>query len=415
MATISRAVRISVKNRNALNYTVLRECWLTDSRQKPHVWGEGKTTSQPNKGLPQMSHELTIRQNGTVEMAYTGQVGWHGLGNELQAGASIEEWISAAGMDWRIKRARVQYATAHNQDTSEYIAFDGRVVLFRDDTKAGLGIVSNDYKVVQPREVLEFFRDLTESAGMTLETAGTLFGGKRFWAMAAIGDSEAIGDPRDKVKPYLLLSTACDGSMATEGRYTSIRVVCNNTLGFARSAGKESVKVTHRTKFDAGEVKKELGLDKAHNEFQKAMTEFRALAATPLERKQMVGLTVGLLHPKFHEYDEKKQDKVLRSQAVTNVNELAFGKAIGSGMAGTDRTAWQWLNAVTEYVDHHKRSDSVDNRVANAWFGQGEQVKERALELALATVNGPTQYVNQASHDATSSLLDAVLAATPQI
>jgi Domain of unknown function (DUF932) len=45
------------------------------------------------------------------------------------------------------------------------------------------------------RAVLEFFRDLTEAAGFTLETAGVLFGGKRFWALASIGAEAAIADP----------------------------------------------------------------------------------------------------------------------------------------------------------------------------------------------------------------------------
>src|SRR6202044_3294118 len=103
----------------------------------------------------------------------------------------------------------------------------------------------DNFKIVQPGAVLEFFRDLTAAAGFTLETAGTLFGGKRFWALAAIGETASIADPADKMKGYLLLSTACDGSMATEARYTTVRVVCNNTLSSARSAGAK-VRVTHR-------------------------------------------------------------------------------------------------------------------------------------------------------------------------
>lgn len=38
-----------------------------------------------------MSHEITLA-NGKHEMAYVGKTPWHGLGQSLQAGASIETW-----------------------------------------------------------------------------------------------------------------------------------------------------------------------------------------------------------------------------------------------------------------------------------------------------------------------------------
>lgn len=58
---------------------------------------------------------------------------------------------------------------------------------------------------------------------------------------------------------YLLLATACDGSLATTAQFTSIRVVCNNTLAIALSGGKNVVKVPHSTTFEPDRVKQELG------------------------------------------------------------------------------------------------------------------------------------------------------------
>nr|WP_254436462.1 DUF932 domain-containing protein [Halomonas meridiana] len=50
-------------------------------------------------------------------------------------------------------------------------------------------------------------------------------------------------------------------------------------------------------------------------------------------------------------------------------------------------TAWGLLNAVTEYVDHDKRARSNDTRMDSAWFGQGAQLKQEALNTALALVS----------------------------
>jgi hypothetical protein len=44
------------------------------------------------------------------------------------------------------------------------------------------------------------------------------------------------------------------------------------------------------------------------------------------------------------------------------------------------------LNAVTEYVDHERRARSTEYRLDSAWFGQGAQIKQRALDTALQLV-----------------------------
>jgi phage/plasmid-like protein (TIGR03299 family) len=90
--------------------------------------------------------------------------------------------------------------------------------------------------VVQPREVLEFYRDLTEVAGYELETAGVLKAGRKFWALARTGKSAALKG-NDVVNGYLLLATSCDGTLATVAMPTTVRVVCNNTLTIALRDG----------------------------------------------------------------------------------------------------------------------------------------------------------------------------------
>src|SRR5574344_2947504 len=201
-------------------------------------------------------------------MAYTGQTPWHELGNALPAKQSIDVWVKAAGMDWRIKETPVRYL-ATDDDTglsglyAEPKEFPEQKVLYRSDTKAPLSVVGSRYQVVQPREVLEFYRDLTEVAGYELETAGVLKGGRKFWALARTGKSSALkGD--DVVNGYLLLATSCDGTLATTATPTTVRVVCNNTLSIALKDGVGAVKVPHSTAFDAQAVKRQLGIAVGH-------------------------------------------------------------------------------------------------------------------------------------------------------
>lgn len=120
-----------------------------------------------------MAHELYINLRGKASMAYVNDKPWHGLGQELSAGASIEEWVKEAGMDYEIHASPVKYETPSGIQVME-----NRNVLYRSDTGAHLSVVGDKYKVVQPLEVMEFFRDLTESQQFELETAGVLFNGQ---------------------------------------------------------------------------------------------------------------------------------------------------------------------------------------------------------------------------------------------
>ena len=196
---------------------------------------------------------VTVRKNGKAEMAYVGETPWHGLGNVLKPGASLNTWIKEAGMDWSVDRHAVQFTVNNKLQT-----WDDNHVLYRSDSRKPLAVVSDGYQIVQPRQVMEFFRDLCETNKMTMETAGTLFGGRRYWALARTGHQFAIGG-KDIVKQYVMLATSCDGSMATTGKHTSVRVVCNNTLTAAMK-GHDAIRVRHTSIFDETEVKIELGL-----------------------------------------------------------------------------------------------------------------------------------------------------------
>ena len=364
-----------------------------------------------------MAHALTLRSNGFTEMAFVGETPWHGLGQELTEGASIEEWIAAAGMEWRIQRSKVRYHFGH--DAADFATWDDKHVLFRSDTKAPLGMVSPAYKPVQPREVVEFFRDLVENAGYKLHTAGTIHGGRKLWALAKVAEA-AIG--ADKIGGFLLLSTACDGTMETEARFTTVRVVCNNTLTMARGEGAANVKIGHRSRFDADKVKAQMGL--ATDRFASFMDEADKLAMKKVTQADAESFVRELLRPA-----EKNAAKVAEAVAISTeaaqvaiaqasgsdsdfarllsggvavkatmpaddgkrapkgeaeILRLFAGKGRGSDLESARGTAWGLVNAVTQYVDHESGAKSIDHRLDRAFFGTGEDLKNRAMVAALA-------------------------------
>jgi len=319
-----------------------------------------------------MAHELDF-VNGEAAMAFVGLKAWHGLGQELEPGADLAIWKKAAHMDWNIERAAVQYPIF-----SEQKIFPDKHVLYRSDNGNPLSIVSPNYKIVQPGEVLEFYRDLVGIADMQLETAGVLFGGKRFWALANTGRlAELKGG--DNVKGYLLLSTSCDGTLATTAQFTSIRVVCNNTLSIANKEEANKIRVPHNRVWNAGEVKEELGLiDKGWVKFKDQIT---LLSETPATVNSGIEYLLKLFGDP--EIDAANQSPAVAAKCA-GVWELYKGKGMGAGLEAANGTMWGLLNAVTETIDHHSSHRTGDARMNNSWFGTGNKLKSQAFDLALA-------------------------------
>ena len=351
-----------------------------------------------------MAHELTMN-NGVAEMAYVGDVPWHGLGQRLAAGASMETWLKAAGMEWTIRKAAVRYSA--DRAGNDVRTDDDHVVLVRSDNGRPLGIVSPDYNIVQPGEVLEFFRDLVEGQGFQLETAGTMFGGRRYWALAKITDAVVAG--WDKIGGYLLFTTSADGSFASEARETTVRVVCNNTISMAvaQIPGKHFVKINHRQAFDARAVKAQLSLGAEH--FQafaglaeqltkvkvsdavaddfvlrllRGASQDETLAAQVTQASVVSGDSFAqLLAAPFIPKDDDETSR--RPRGADTILALFDGAGLGSERKGSQGTAWGLVNAVTEYYDHHVTAKSVDHRLQRAWFGSGDKIKVEAMNLAV--------------------------------
>lgn len=318
-----------------------------------------------------MAHMIDTT-TGTAAIAYAGKTPWHSLGQQLTEGATIEQWTQQAGLAYDVLESPVLFNTAA---TTEPQAWPERKVLHRSDTGAPLAVVSQGYNVVQPSEVMGFFSKLVDLGGFTMETAGALSYGRRVWALAKVSEGAEVIEG-DVVRPYILLGTSYDGTMATIAKFTSIRVVCNNTITAAINNSESQVRVLHSERFDADEVRLQLGI--VANQWERFLVQSRKLAGEPMTTEQADSFVTELLKP-YH----TGRIPVNESRAFKRIIQLFNGAAIGSDIQGVAGTRWAALNAVTELVDHERgRSDST--RIESAWFGTGAALKNRALELLSA-------------------------------
>lgn len=315
------------------------------------------------------------------QMAYVGATPWHGLGSRLTEKQPLEVWQREAGMNWQIQDSPVHFKAEAAGPLGSIHTFPEQKVLYRSDTKTPLSVVSNRYQVVQPRQVLEFYRDLTEFSGYELETAGVLKGGRKFWALARTGQATTLKG-NDQVSGYLLLATSCDGTLATTATPTTVRVVCSNTLSISLNGATHAIKVPHSTRFDPRTVKKQLGI--AVSQWDEFMYRMHILAERRVQTKEALGFFMDVL------CDTSAHDPIPEvlpnKRAVEKVQSLYEGKGRGADLLSARGTAWGLLNAVTEYVDHERRARNSEYRMDSAWFGQGAAIKQKALNAALQLV-----------------------------
>ena len=306
-------------------------------------------------------------------------------------------------MDWRIESSNVSYMAQNERGQSIIMPYEEQRVLYRSDTHAPLSVVSQRYQEVQPMEILEFYRDLTEQSGFELETAGVLKGGKKFWALARTGQSTALKG-KDVSNGYILLATACDGTLATTAQFTNIRVVCYNTLAIAlrgQSSSAGVVKVPHSTKFDADKVKQQLGISvRAWDEHMYEMKQLTQRKVTQGEAAAYFDAVFNNTSLSIADQEENiiqfyrnianpnpaKEKSEPNGRAMSKAMNMFNGQGRGAELSSAKDTAYGLLCSITEFADHERRAMSTDHRLDSAWFGAGAALKQRGLEQALRLV-----------------------------
>ncbi len=334
-----------------------------------------------------MSHEIDM-SNGRANVAYRGETPWHGLGFAINAGDSPEVIAQKAGLKFNVKKAAMQFV--REDGTVGDAAELNRSVLYRDDTGAPLSVMSTKgYHIVQPAEIMDFIATSARAMGWEIETAGSLKGGRKVWALANMGTEAEIGKG-DKVIGYLLAATACDGSMASEFKFTTVRVVCKNTLEMAVGRGADDsagrVKVYHFNTLDVDAVKKQLGI--ATSSWARFVENAKRLASIKLSEQQ----AVRVLRTVYEKQPEKvivgdtimsDADFLKANTTARKVLELYQGAGIGMDLSSAKGTAWGLVNATTEFYDHASNTRSVDNRLNSAWFGPGADRKADVVDACL--------------------------------
>ena len=312
-----------------------------------------------------MSHEIEM-VNGVAQMAYAGELPWHGLGQQVSDDVTTDGMMKAAGLDWSVAKQPMYYM----DDLGEMGEVPGKSALVRSSDNKVMDIVGQDWNPVQNAEAFEFFREFVDTGDMKMHTAGSLKDGKMVWALAKVNDGFTIktAQGEDSVESYLLFSNPHQYGKSIDVRFTPIRVVCNNTLTLSLNQNVDQyVRMGHQRPFNAEDAMATLGM--AH----KKLETYKEAAEYLCQKSYTTDDMLNYFNQVFPSASDRDSNKSREAQEVMHTQA---GAALGEG------TFWQLFNTVTYMTDHTLGRNS-DTRLQSAWYGQNQNVKKKALELAV--------------------------------
>lgn len=330
-----------------------------------------------------MAHEIDMT-TGRAAIAYSKKGGtpWHALGTAFDDLMTSAEALEGASLNFSVEKRQAHFI--NNEGNAQQVP--GRFVTVRSDTVAPLGTVGEGYEVIQNVEAFDFMDNLIETGEVRYEVAGALRGGATVWMLAKMPEATRISYD-DVVDNYLLLTNSHDGSKACSVAFTTVRVVCANTLKLAKQQGlKHEFKIRHSGNIQSKLAQAQEVLGLAQQGFDTFGKQARAMSFTTYKSQaevdRFLNEVIGIKNPD----DMTKQQETARYKMR---GLLETGR--GTDLPGVKGTYWGLLNAVTEYVDHERGSrntgrDVEETRLEAITWGGGQTMKERAYSLALAAV-----------------------------
>jgi phage/plasmid-like protein (TIGR03299 family) len=317
-----------------------------------------------------MAHQILEND----QMFSVGKKPWHGLGKVLENAPSIEEGIKLAGLDWNVS---LRPAITNDDDS---INLDTHKIVVRDDIKQPLGIVGNNYQVLQNKDAFSFFEPFVENEMASLETAGSLFNGKKVFILAKINSDNMVVDKNDEIEKYILLSNAHDGSQALRIGFTPIRVVCNNTLTAAHNSNaSQLIRLNHKGNIVQTLSELRETMDLINQQFLATEEQYRYLATKEINTEDLRNyvkqvFSVKKLENIIDEHEESEKIEAERKRLIARVEEIFELEPV--------KNAWTMYNSVNYYLNH-ERSKDLETRYNQMWFGYAKRLDQKALKLAM--------------------------------
>lgn len=301
---------------------------------------------------------------------FVGQPAWHGLGKLVEQAPTMEDAIVMAGLDWNVKLVGLQT----REDAPRNVTHRATV---RESDGSILGVVGPGFEPLQNKDAFGWFQPFIDAGTVELSAAGSLREGRRVWVLAKIKGAVTEVVKSDPVESYVLLAHGHDGSLAIRCGFTTVRVVCANTLKGAldeNESTKKLVKIAHLKGAKDALDRVRSVMDLHVRDFNATAEQLRELARCRCDEAQLKRYVRTVFAGAEAANDENAVP--LTVKRIVPLFEAGRGAELSRG------TWWGAFNAVTEFTTH-MRGKTADARVDAAWFGTGAAIANDALRVGL--------------------------------
>ncbi|MCD8739363.1 DUF945 domain-containing protein [Mucilaginibacter roseus] len=341
-----------------------------------------------------MAHQINFNgKTGKHSFMSVKEKAWHNLGQVIDHYPTSAEAIECAGLDYIVeKRPLFTYDTENYLKDSDAdiivpeIEVPNYFATVRADKEQVLGVVGNDYEVIQNRDAFSFFDAIVGGGdGILYETCGALGNGERIFITAKLPGYIRVGND-DLIEKYLFLTTSHDGYGSITAAFTPTRIVCNNTLHAALGNMTNSVKIRH-TQSAQERLKQAHQVMGISNIMSNQLDDiFNRWAHVRISDEQILKLVQQAMAP-----SKEVLQKVLDGEnmdefssqflnTVEKVCEYAFSHH--SQQTDTTRgTLFGAYNAISGYMQNVKSYKSEEAKLKSILFGNGFNKTQTAFQL----------------------------------
>ena len=338
-----------------------------------------------------MSHEITSTDGLVLA---NNEEAWHGLGTVVSHAPTLEEAFKLAGLDWTVEQHPLNAVETTEEGKRVVYPVGTHVLNIRSDTKEQLGEVGSKYEIIQNDELMQFIEDVfkVSKTEIFVETAGSIRGGKRTWALVRLGQFNVRGT-EDEIATYALFTNGHDGLQGFIVTPTGIRVVCKNTMNAALSDSR-IVKLKHTRNVKERVVIAQECLGVALDNIDKLETSINTLAGSNVTVSDVQGFFLKVYQTYYSPIvtnPTTKSEQRAHTRAINTIAKWSTNMDDDKQrIKGIEGTTWAAVNAVTQWADHERTVRVNDNRseaesrVESNLYGSSAKFKRHVFETGLS-------------------------------
>jgi len=331
-----------------------------------------------------MAHQINFNEKkGNYSFASNSEKAWHGLGQVVEKAMTASEAIEQANLDYEVEKTTI-HARIPSQDGIElYQPFEDKFATYRKDTHDTLGIVGGRYEIVQNKDAFGFFDAIIDSGEAIFETAGALGKGERIFVTAKLPEDMLVAG--EECNKYIILTNSHDGTSSIIAGFTSVRVVCNNTLQAALRDLTNKVLIQHRVgaKERLAEAYKVMNIgSKYMNEVQEVFNE---MAKTKVSDEQLQDYIIKVMNPEYKSLKSVEEAEKISTRfknQVSSIYEFALSHPTQQTNA-TRGTLWGAYNAISGYYNYIQKYKNEEQKFTSQMFGNANNKIIKAFNEAV--------------------------------